>query len=43
MIDAYPTNITAIPVTYEGSQITKTTISFTYSRYIIEKYQAKQD
>jgi hypothetical protein len=41
MIDAYPTNITAIPVTYEGSQITKTTISFTYSRYIIEKYQAK--
>ena len=43
MIDAYPTNITSIPVTYEGSQITKTTISFTYSRYIIEKYQAKQD
>lgn len=43
MIDAYPTNITAIPVTYEGSQITKTTISFTYSRYIIEKYKAKQD
>ena len=41
MIDAYPINITAIPVTYEGSQITKTTISFTYSRYIIEKYQAK--
>jgi hypothetical protein len=41
MIDAYPTNITAIPVTYEGSQITKTTISFTYSRYIIEKHQAK--
>ena len=42
MIDAYPTNITAIPVTYEGSQITKTTISFTYSRYIIEKYDANQ-
>jgi hypothetical protein len=41
MIDAYPTNITAIPVTYEGSQILKTTISFTYSRYIIEKYKAK--
>jgi hypothetical protein len=42
MIDAYPTNITAIPVTYEGSQITKTTISFTYSRYIIEKYDANE-
>jgi hypothetical protein len=38
MIDAYPTNITPIPVTYEGSQILKTTISFTYSRYVIEKY-----
>jgi hypothetical protein len=42
MIDAYPTNITAIPVTYEGSQILKTTVSFTYSRYIIEKYTEKR-
>jgi hypothetical protein len=38
MIDAYPINITPIPVTYEGSQILKTTVSFTYSRYVIEKY-----
>lgn len=37
MIDAFPTNITAIPVSYEGSTITKTTISFNYSRYVIEK------
>jgi hypothetical protein len=43
MIDAYPIQITPIPVTYEGSQITKTTISFAYSRYITEKYKAKQD
>ncbi len=43
MIDAYPTNITPIPVTYEGSQILKTTVSFTYSRYVIEKYTEKQD
>ena len=42
MIDAYPTNITPIPVTYEGSQILKTTISFTYSRYILEKYIEKK-
>lgn len=37
MIDAFPTNITAIPVSYEGSTITKTTITFNYSRYVIEK------
>lgn len=37
MIDAFPTNITAIPVSYEGSTITKTTVSFNYSRYVIEK------
>ena len=42
MIDAYPTNITPIPVTYEGSQILKTTVSFTYSRYVIEKYTEKR-
>ena len=43
MIDAYPINITPIPVTYEGSQILKTTISFTYSRYVIEKYTERLD
>ena len=43
MIDAYPINITAIPVTYEGSQILKTTVSFTYSRYVIEKYTERLD
>lgn len=37
MIDAFPSNLTAIPVTYEGSTITKTTVTFTYSRYVIEK------
>lgn len=37
MIDAFPTNITAIPVTYEGSTITKSTVSFSYTRYVIEK------
>lgn len=38
MIDSFPTNITAIPVTYEGSTITKTTIQFSYSRYVIENH-----
>lgn len=37
MIDAFPTNITSIPVSYEGSTITKTTVQFSYSRYVIEK------
>lgn len=36
MIDAYPDNINSIPVTYEGSIITKTTVRFLYSRYSIE-------
>jgi hypothetical protein len=34
-INAFPTNITALPVTYEGSTITKTTVSFNYDRYVI--------
>ncbi len=42
MIDAYPSNITAIPVTYEGSVITKTRINFEYSRYVIERNQQEE-
>jgi hypothetical protein len=34
-IRAFPTNLTALPVTYEGSTITKTTVSFSYDRYVI--------
>jgi hypothetical protein len=37
MIEAFPYNITAIPVTYEGSVITKTRVSFLYSRYVLER------
>ena len=37
MIDAFPTNITAIPVSYEGSTITKSTVTFNYTRYVTEK------
>lgn len=42
MIDAFPSNITAIPVTYEGSVITKTRINFEYSRYVIERNQEQE-
>jgi hypothetical protein len=34
-INAFPSNVTALPVTYEGSTITKTTVSFNYDRYVI--------
>lgn len=37
LIDAFPTNITAMPLTYEGSQIMKTTVTFQYLRYVMEK------
>ena len=39
MIDAFPVNITAIPVTYDGSVVTKSRISFAYSRYVMERNQ----
>lgn len=42
MIDAFPSNITSIPVTYEGSVITKTRVNFEYSRYVIERNQQKE-
>lgn len=35
MINAYPIQLTATPVTYEGSTITKTTVVFNYDRYVI--------
>lgn len=34
-VNAFPTNLTALPVTYEGSTITKTTVTFNYDRYVI--------
>jgi hypothetical protein len=36
MIDAYPDQLNSIPVMYEGSIVTKTTVRFLYSRYVIE-------
>ena len=34
-INSFPTNLTALPVTYEGSTITKTTVTFNYDRYVV--------
>ena len=41
-IDAFPTNITALPLSYEGSTITKTTINFSYTRYTTLKNNGVQ-
>lgn len=41
-IDAFPTNITALPLSYEGSTITKTTINFSYTRYTTVKHKGTQ-
>lgn len=42
MIDAFPNNVTAIPVTYEGSTVTKTIVSFSYTRYVLEKHKGER-
>lgn len=42
LIQAFPTNLTAMPLTYEGSQILKTTVTFSYTRYVIEKYNSRK-
>lgn len=39
-LNAFPTQLTALPVSYEGSTITKTSITFTYDRYILAKHNA---
>lgn len=36
MIDAFPTNISGVPLSYEGSTITKVQVEFTYSRFVYE-------
>tara|TARA_B100000085_G_scaffold47872_1_gene41169 strand:+ start:1075 stop:1776 length:702 start_codon:yes stop_codon:yes gene_type:complete len=36
-VDAFPKNIQAIPLSYQGSEITKVSVSFDYTRYIVIK------
>lgn len=36
LIDAYPDQLNSIPVTYEGSILTKTTVRFLYSRFVLD-------
>ena len=42
-INAYPISINSMPVSYDSSQLLKCTVSFTYSRYIINRSQIEFD
>ena len=41
-VDAFPTNLTALPLSYEGSTITKTTVNFNYTRYTVNKHKGTE-
>jgi len=36
-LQAYPISISSMPVSYDSSQILKCTVSFTYTRYVINR------
>jgi hypothetical protein len=36
-VDAYPKSINSIPVSYDASDLLKVTVSFTYSRYYVDR------
>lgn len=35
-LNAYPTSVTSMPVSYEASQLLKCTVTFAYTRYVLE-------
>ena len=41
-IDAFPVNINAVPLTYEGSSITQVSVGFNYLRHTVSKHGAKE-
>lgn len=38
-INTFPTNLTSMQLSYEGSSITKTSVSFSYDRYVVLKHE----
>jgi len=42
-VQAFPKAISSVPVSYEGSNVLKTTVSFTYTRYFISEVADKED
>lgn len=41
-INSYPISIASMPVSYEGSQLLKCTVSFTYQRYLVNRVSASK-
>ena len=41
-VQAFPRDITAIPVSYEGSQVLKCSVSFSFIRYVVENIAISQ-
>jgi len=37
LLDAYPISMNSMPVSYEASNVLKLTVSFTFSRYVVER------
>jgi hypothetical protein len=42
-VQAFPKAISSVPVSYEGSNVLKTTVSFTYTRYFVSEIADKED
>ena len=42
-VNAYPINITSMPISYESSQLLKITVAFSYIRYYIQDLLGEQD
>lgn len=42
-VQAFPKSISSVPVSYDGSNVLKTTVSFTYTRYFVSQVEDKQD
>ena len=42
-VQAFPKSISSVPVSYDGSNVLKTTVSFTYTRYFVSEIEDKQD
>lgn len=40
-VNAFPLNLSSIPVSYDQSQILKATVSFSYDRYFVERSGSK--
>ena len=42
-VQAFPKSISSVPISYDGSNVLKTTVSFTYTRYFVSSLTTKVD